>query len=121
MSNSKSPRCNSGKEISDHYDKHTSEYYVFCERWGYEQRNELVDKNKLISCEIKPLAVSKILMRQRGKINSLTTTEEVARFRAHVNNIWKSVATAELRYKKGDEWIIEDVLTGETRPFDEVH
>ena len=120
MSNSKCPRCNSGKEISDHYDKHTSEYYVFCERCGYEQRNELVDKNKLISCEIKPLAVSKILMRQRGNFNSLTTKKELYEFREYVRKIRKSVATAELRYRRGDEWIIEDVLTGETRPFDEV-
>ena len=121
MNNSKCPLCNSGKGISSHHDERSKEYCVFCYRCGYEYKRVIVDENESLSCEIKPLALSMILMTQRGKYNSLTTTEEVARFRAHVNNIWKSVATAELRYKKGDEWIIEDVLTGETRPFDEVH
>jgi|TARA_B100001964_G_C14061681_1_gene521684 hypothetical protein len=120
MSNSKCPLCDSDIAISDFYDEDSGEYFIFCERCGYEYRRELVDKNKFISSEIKPLAVSKILLKQRGDFNSLTTKKELYEFREHIRNIRGCVKIAELRYKKDDEWIIENVLTGEIRLSDDV-
>ena len=118
------PQCGYEKAGYDYYYK-SREDFIICTRCGYYHAIQLVkdsDEIEYVTEERICIAATQATMKNNPTkiLGGVKTKKEMREFRKSVKKDRETIAIAELRYKKDDEWIIEDVLTGEIRLFDDV-